>query len=119
PLSIVFGGYDNKYLLNFISTDSSGENQKGYILDFESESWKEFDLRREDNSYYFVTPVAEFDDNYLVLIDREDTAIVLTDAQGESYSYEYSGLGRYALMSKSDFYNSVPNYRVIEDVMEA
>ena len=117
PLSIVFGGYDNKYLLTFISTDSSGENHKGYILDFESESWKEFDLRREDNSYYFVTPVAEFDDNYLVLIDREDTAIVLTDAQGESYSYEYSGLGRYALMSKSDFYNSVPNYRVIEDVI--
>ncbi|MBQ5342701.1 MAG: hypothetical protein J6Z24_04490, partial [Oscillospiraceae bacterium] len=91
------------------------DRSRAFVLDFSDGTWKEFDLRQKTNSHYFVTPLAESGDDYLVLIDRKDTKIDLIGADGVPHSYDYYGCDTYAIMTKEDFWNSVPNYREVEN----
>ena len=123
----LYGGYENKILMQYRWTETENaeevngkliggtDRSRAFVLDFSDGTWKEFDLRQKTNSHYFVTPLAESGDDYLVLIDRKDTKINLVDAQGVPRAYDYYGRDTYALMTKEDFWNSVPNYREIED----
>ena len=49
------------------------------------------------------------------MIDRKDTKIDLIGADGVPHSYDYYGCDTYAIMTKEDFWNSVPNYREVEN----
>lgn len=113
--AFVFGGYKDKFYLEYLWTESGRDNERALILDFSEGIWKEFDLRLKTNSHYFVTPLAETEKEYLVLIGRVDTTISLVDSEGVPRTYKYVGRNTYALMTKEDFWNSVPNYREIED----
>ena len=95
------------------------EDNHSYVLDFSEGTWKEFDLRMRNNSSNFVTPIAEAGEDYMVLVERNDQAITRADSNGQMHKTIYRGRPTYALISKEDFWNSVPNYRIIEDKLDA
>jgi hypothetical protein len=91
------------------------EENHSYVLDFSEGTWKEFDLRMRNDSSNFVTPIAEAGEDYMVLIERNDRQIIRAGSDGQMHKTIYRGRPTYALISKEDFWNSVPNYRIIED----
>lgn len=111
----LYRGDGYRFYMQYIWTENDRDHERAFILDFEGETWKEFDLRQKTNSHYFVTPIADAGSDYLVIIDRRDTTINLVDKDGVPRAYDYYGHDTYALISKEDFWNSVPDYRLIED----
>ncbi len=110
-----WGGYENKFIIQYGWMENGQDCEKALILDFAKETWEEFELRLETNRHYFVQPIAETGDEYLVLIDRKDGTIILNDTKGIPHTCKYPYRPTYALITKEDFWNSVPNYRIIED----
>ena len=121
----IWGCYENYVFMQYIWTENAEEvngkliggidRTRAFILDFSTGTWKEFDLRQKTRSQNFVIPLAEAGNNYLVMIDRKDTKIDLIGADGVPHSYDYYGCDTYAIMTKEDFWNSVPNYREVEN----
>ena len=116
--AVLYGGYDNKFFMSYNWVEDGYNRERAFILDFGSETWRDFDLRLESNTHYFVTPIADAGNDYLVLIDRSDTTISLVDADGDPCTYDYYNRPTFALMTKDDYWNSVPNYRYIEDKLD-
>ena len=114
----VFSCSEDRVYMQYIWIENGIDQERAFILDFADCTWKEFTLRRRSNNHYFITPLAETNEDYLVLINRFDTVIVLKDANGEPRTYDYYGCDTYALMTKEDFWNSISNYRTIEEKFE-
>ena len=106
---------DEKMMLHFIDKDGISRN---YVLDFSNETWKEFSLTLDSNNAYEVTPLADAGDDYLVVADRYDSTIYLKDTEGVEHAYTIVWRMIYAFMSKDDYWNSVPNFRYIEDKLD-
>ena len=120
------GGYNNKFFLSYNWVDNIEETNNGkyfghdqsraLVLDFSDGTWKDFTLYTKSNESEEVFPVAEAGNDYLVRLDRSDSSVIdLVDSEGVPHSYQYYGRITFALMSKDDYWNSVPNYRIIED----
>ena len=113
--AMIIGGYKEQYYMNYVWTEGNSDHERSLILDFKDGTWREFTMRMSSNSHYDVLPVAESGDDYLVVIDRRDTSITLIGTDGVARSNSFPGRNTYALISKDDYWNSVPNYRIIED----
>ena len=61
-----------------------------------------------------IVVAADAGDDYLVAIKAEASTRTLTDLQGIPHSFDYIK-AVCALISKEDYWNCVPNYRIIED----
>ena len=110
---IVHNRDENKIHWSFLDTK---EVFKCYILDFSEGTCKEFTLRQTDT--YDDMPIgiiADAGNDYYVIVGEQDTTLELTDVEGIPHVFPLSGYPRYALISKQDYWNCVPNYRMIED----
>ena len=103
------------YKVNWRFFDDRNEIEKTYILDFSEGTFKEFTLLLK-NAYdkRAIVVAADAGDDYLVAIKAEASTRTLTDLQGIPHSFDYIK-AVCALISKEDYWNCVPNYRIIED----
>lgn len=95
--------------------DNDNAKEKNYVLDFSDGSFKELTLLMEN--YYEerkIVLVANAGDDYLVAIRAEVGTRTLTDTEGIPHSFD-AVRAVCALISKEDYWNSIPNYRMIED----
>ncbi len=59
--------------------------------------------------------IAEAGDDYLVVVGEKKTYISMTNKDGVIYNIWAESYPVRALMSKEDYWNSVPNYRMIDE----
>ena len=96
--------------------DDKDEINRSYILDFSNRTYKEFTLMQHDTfEKRPIAIIADAGDDYLVIIGEKNSTITLIDKEGISHTYDYPRRPEYALISKEDYWNCMPNYRIIED----
>ena len=110
----LFGSDGYRINLHYLDGD---ENSRDYVLDFSDESWKEFTLKRDSYADKALTLIADAGEDYLVIKASHDSTITLTDYEGIPHTYDYPNRPEYALISKEDYWNCNPDYRVIEDTI--
>ena len=95
----------NLLLLEFL--DFSGEETKFHrvVFDIENGEYHPFTLLRTHNND-IIRRLAETDDSFLVLTDWISSVVDVDELGVETRQYE----ARYAMISKSDYENSIPNY---------
>ena len=102
----------NLLLLEFL--DFSGEETKFHrvVFDIENGEYHPFTLLRTHNND-IIRRLAETDDSFLVLTDWISSVVDVDELGVETRQYE----ARYAMISKSDYENSIPNYiRIASDI---
>ncbi len=124
--------YNNKIMWQYFSrpdltniqSDSKTtvvEDEKNYcyIIDIGNDSIAELTLKANEGTanergVYIVAETGTF---FLVNIGIDYNAnITLSDRDGITNTYAYTGNIR-ALIDKDDYYNNIPNYRIIEDLI--
>ena len=102
-------------LLNWTFFDENGKN-RDYILDFSDGTIKDMTLRQE-NTYEdrAIAIIADAGNSYFAVIGEKNGSITLTDEEGIPHVYPMRGYPMYALISKEDYWNCIPNYRYIDD----
>ncbi len=133
----LYGLYENKLtwqcIASVVTTNENMTDGKSlgetsvvierYFVDVETGEVTDWDLINENeermNGQGPVGIVAQSEDLFLVLMDDyqdNEAPISLTDRDGVVHSYSYSR-PIYALIDKEDYFNNVPNYRIIEDLI--
>ena len=98
--------------LNFM--DFSGEEAKHYdvVFDIETGEYHPFTLFRPYN-HSIIEPFAETKDSFLVQTDWKASLVEVDEMGYEIERYD----SQYAMISKSDYENSIPNYiRIASDI---
>jgi hypothetical protein len=103
--------------LNWSFIDENNEHMD-YMLDFAEGTYK-LNTLRQRNTYEDIpiAIVANAGDSYLVITGGRYGSVTLTDAEGITHTYPLRGYPEYALISKEDYWNCIPNYRYIEDTV--
>lgn len=92
------------------------EISRDYILDFSDGTYRELTLLQKNGlGEYKVWPIADAGDDFYVSIGTEAATLKLIDLQGIHHLFPVPEYLVYALISKDDYWNCVPNYRMIED----
>ncbi len=85
------------------------------MVDTQTGTWKEFTPRLDSERDMPVSVIAEAGDDYLVVVGEKKTYIFMTNKDGVIYNIWAESYPVRALMSKEDYWNSVPNYRMIDE----
>ena len=102
-----------KVLWHFLNEN---EISKEYILDFSDGTYRELTLLQKNTlEEDKIWPVADAGDSFFVMVGTEETSFTLVDLQGIPHQFSVPEYPTYALISKDDFWNCVPNYRLIDN----
>jgi len=108
--------FDDK--LQWTYADADGQ-ELTYFIDLEKLTFWERTLTFY-NSYadrnQNVLIAADAGDEYLVMCDLQDSSITVHSTDGIAYVFHDDSVV-YALIDKEDFYNNVPDYRLITDLV--
>ena len=92
------------------------EINRDYILDFSDGTYREFTLLQKNAlEEKKIAIISDAGDDYFVLVGKEAISFTLIDMQGIPHSFSVPEYPTYALISKDDFWNCVPNYRLIDN----
>lgn len=120
PQNILFDAIrDNKFIYMtpvFDATDIYSSHFTTYAVDLTDGLLKEITLHGQSNDGTYLEILWETEKDFLVVYDRGVQKVSLPAADGTIYDSEIYTL-TYALIDKADYFNNVPNYRVIENAV--
>ena len=112
----IYNYFDNRIHWNYIDKSEVGISHE-YIVDIDTGEFIKRTLYYNDvnNIPQMVQIIAEIKDSFLVLMGTENSKISMVDGEGIPHIYDFPNKPTYALISKDDYWNNIPNYIGIEN----
>ena len=107
--------YSHYAFATYYEKDSNHERR--VVLDFDTGDQKELQLSLLNNPERKIRILYENRDSFVVISNQIDSTITLTDEYGTAHVYDFPDKAVYSLMSKEDFFNDIPEYLTINDLI--